>query len=92
MRLQEVTVGPKYQVVIPKSVREIVSGIKKGHKVMVCPLNQYAVKIEALPAEKKWLVENYGFAATAWMDIDATTYIRQLREEWEQRLKNLPGE
>ena len=43
--MNQVTVSPKYQVVIPKKVRERV-GIKPGQKVQVIP---YMGRIELIP-------------------------------------------
>ena len=43
--MNQVTVSPKYQVVIPKKVREK-AGIKPGQKVQVIP---YMGRIELIP-------------------------------------------
>ena len=43
--MNQVTVSPKYQVVIPKKVRER-TGIKPGQKVQVIP---YMGRIELIP-------------------------------------------
>ncbi len=45
--MQQVTVSPKYQVVIPKKVREK-TGIKPGQKVQVIP---YMGRIELIPVQ-----------------------------------------
>ena len=45
--MQQVTVSPKYQVVIPKKVREKI-GIKPGQKVQVIP---YMGRIELIPVQ-----------------------------------------
>lgn len=57
-----VTVSTKYQVVIPKRVREQL-GIKPGQKVRVIP---YMGRIELIPV--KSIKESRGFLA----EIDAT--------------------
>jgi len=44
-----VTVGPKYQIVIPKSVREKVKGIKSGSKVGICAESEDTIVIKINP-------------------------------------------
>jgi len=55
--MQEVTVSTKYQVVIPKRVRDE-SGIKPGQKVQVIP---YLGRIELIPVRD--IKEARGFLA-----------------------------
>ncbi len=60
--MQQVTVSPKYQVVIPKKVREK-TGIKPGQKVQVIP---YMGRIELIP------VQNIKEARGSLKGIDTT--------------------
>ena len=60
--MQQVTVSPKYQVVIPKKVREKI-GIKPGQKVQVIP---YMGRIELIP------VQNIKEARGSLKGIDTT--------------------
>ena len=60
--MQQVTVSPKYQVVIPKKVREKI-GIKPGQKVQVIP---YMGRIELIP------VQNIKEARRSLKGIDTT--------------------
>jgi AbrB family looped-hinge helix DNA binding protein len=53
--MEEATVSKKYQVVIPKRVREIL-GIKPGQKVQVIP---YLGRIELIPVRE--IKESKGF-------------------------------
>jgi AbrB family looped-hinge helix DNA binding protein len=46
--METVTVSPKYQVVIPKKIREGM-GIKPGEKIQVIP---YENRIELIPVKK----------------------------------------
>ncbi|MCD6425778.1 MAG: AbrB/MazE/SpoVT family DNA-binding domain-containing protein [Anaerolineales bacterium] len=53
--MEQATISPKYQVVIPKKVREK-AGIKPGQKVQVIP---YMGRIELIPVRK--IQEGRGF-------------------------------
>ena len=53
--METVTVSPKFQVVIPRKVRELL-GIQAGHKVQVIP---YENRIELIPF--KSIQETRGF-------------------------------
>lgn len=75
-----VTIGPKSQVVIPKEVRKVVPSLKPGQKVTVRPLDSRSVIVE-LPA-KDWVGQTYGMHKKVWQGVDASSYIRKLREEW----------
>lgn len=85
--MQQVTViiGPKSQVVIPKKVREIASELKPSKKVVVRALNSHSVIVE-VPV-KDWVGETYGIHEKIWQNVDATDYIRKLRNEWGRNLK-----
>ena len=80
-----VTIGPKSQVVIPKRVREIASELKPSKKVIVRALNSHSVIIE-IPTHD-WVRETYGMHKKIWDGVDATDYIRKLRNEWGKNLK-----
>ena len=85
MQQQTVTIGPKSQVVIPKKVREIASELKPSKKVVVRALNSHSVIIE-IPTHD-WVGETYGMHKKIWDSVDATDYIRKLRDEWGKNLK-----
>ena len=53
--MEQATISPKYQVVIPKKVRDK-AGIKPGQKVQVIP---YMGRIELIPVRK--IQEGRGF-------------------------------
>lgn len=82
MQQTTVTIGPKSQVVIPKKVREIASELIPHKKVVVRALNSRSVIIE-VPVED-WIGETYGMHKKIWNDVDATDYIRKLRNEWKK--------
>lgn len=79
--MQQVTVGTKYQIVIPKEVRKRIKGIKPGAKVSVYPNGKNTVTIKA--EEKSWVERTRGIAKNAWKDIDTTKYLEDLRNEWD---------
>lgn len=81
-----VIVGPKSQVVIPKDVRKVANKIRPGKKVIVKPISNSSVIIEVRPAN--WTKETYGMHKNIWQGIDASEYIRTLREEWEQNYRH----
>jgi len=82
--MQLVTVGTKYQIVIPKEVRKKIKGIRPGAKVGVYPVNGETVAIKTEP--KNWLERTRGMMAEAWKGIDTTKYLEDLRNEWDKKL------
>lgn len=80
MQQTTVIIGPKSQVVIPKRVREIASELTPNKKVVVRALNSHSVIVE-VPI-KDWVKETYGMHKKVWDGVDATDYIRKLRDEW----------
>ena len=82
MQQTTVIIGPKSQVVIPKSVREIASELKPSKRVVVRALNSHSVIIE-IPTHD-WVEETYGMHKKIWDGVDATEYIRKLRDEWKR--------
>ena len=81
--MQTVTVGTKYQIVIPKEVRKKVKGLKPGAKVNVQAVDEETVKVKANP--KSWVEESYGFMKDAWKDIDPIAELEKMRDEWENK-------
>lgn len=88
--MQMVTVGAKYQIVIPKEVRKKIKGIKPGSKVGLYPVDQETVSIKV--SEKNWVEESYGFMSKAWQGIDPVKEIEKMRDEWEERLQEFEKE
>lgn len=78
----EITIGERYQAVIPKKVRKIAKKMKAGAKATVMPLDDQTVLISIKP--KSWVKETYGMHKKIWQGIDATEYIQTLRNEWTQ--------
>lgn len=87
---EEVTVkvGPKYQVVIPKKVREAWNiKIKPGQKVRISGISPWTVTMSIKPmyyrGKKTWAERTSGMLKGCWSDIEPTKYVRKIREEWD---------
>lgn len=87
--MQTVTVGPKYQVVIPKKAREIAKRIKPGRKIIVTPIDEWSVKLGVRPTAEEWVEATLGMDKESWKDVDSTEYLNKLRDEWEDRLSEI---
>lgn len=78
-----VAVSKKWQVVIPKAVRERIRGLKPGGRVEVRCEDE---RIVIVPLERSVVSTLYGLGADVWKGIDPVRYQRGLREEWEEPL------
>ncbi len=79
-----VTVGPKYQVVLPKSVRRVCRGLKAGATVRVYPLDECTVAVTL--TSKSWAEENKGGLKDVWSGIDTDKQLKKIRDEWETKI------
>lgn len=86
----QATVGTKYQIVIPKDVRKKIKGIRPGAKVVVYPNGKDTITIKT--EEKDWVERTRGIAKDAWKGIDPIAELNKMRDEWEERLKELEKE
>ncbi len=78
--MQTVTVGQKYQIVIPKEVRKKEKTIKPGTKVVVHGNGNGTVTIKTV--SQNWLEESYGAMKEAWKDINPIAELEKMRNEW----------
>lgn len=85
--MQQVTVGTKYQIVIPKEVRIKVKGLKPGSKVSIGLTDENTLVVKTDPQD--WLKRTKGIMTEAWRGIDTTAELEKMRDEWEERLKEL---
>lgn len=81
--MQQVTVGTKYQVVIPKEVRRKIKGLRPGSKVSVHSVDEKTLTIKTEP--EGWVKKSYGFMKDAWKDIDPIAELEKMRDEWERK-------
>lgn len=87
--MQLVTVGSKYQIVIPKEVRRKLKGIVPGAKVAVSLSKN---KLEVSPKQDNWVERTRGIMTNAWKGIDPAAEIDKMRDEWEEKVKELENE
>ena len=86
--MQLVTVGTKYQIVIPKEVRKKIKNLKPGKKVGVYTAkNEQFITID--PDPQSWVERTYGMMKNAWKDIDPIAEIEEMKNEWEEKLAEL---
>lgn len=71
-------VSDKYQVVIPKEIREKLA-IKRGQKLVAHVLDSYLVMHVQTSNYTKKLK---GLGKSLWKNIDPIEYIRKEREQW----------
>lgn len=88
--MQQVTVGSKYQIVIPKAVRKKIKGLKPGVKVQVKSVNEDTISITTDPLN--WIERTYGMMTEAWKDIDTIAELEKMRNEWEEKHEELEKE
>ena len=88
--MQQVTVGTKYQIVIPKEVRKRIKGLKPGQKVKIYSADENTVSIKI--TQQDWVERTYGMMTDAWKGIDPIAELEKMRDEWEERLKGFEKE
>ncbi len=83
--MEQVTIGPKYQIVIPKKLRQHSKYLKPGNKVSVKKVDEdtYLVKVQ----QGNWVEKMAGLMTEAWKEIDPIVELNKGRQEWEERLK-----
>lgn len=79
----QVTVGTKYQIVIPKEVRKKIQGLRPGTKVTIKTTEKDTITIKKVKTD--WVDRTRGLAREAWKGIDTTKYLEDLRNEWEHK-------
>lgn len=87
--MQLVTVGSRYQIVIPKEVRKKVKGIIPGAKVAVSTSKN---KVEVIPKQGDWVERTRGIMVEAWKGIDPAAEIDKMRDEWEEKVREMEDE
>lgn len=84
--MQLVTIGSKYQIVIPKEVRKKIKNLKPGGKVGVYTHDEgKSITIDLDP--QSWVDRTYGMMKDAWKGTDPIAEIEKMRDEWEERLQ-----
>lgn len=80
--MQIVTVGPKYQIVIPKKVREKIKTIRPGNKIGVRSIPDGII---LKPIAQNWSDENYGRFKKYLRG--AAEEVEKMRDEWDDNTK-----
>jgi bifunctional DNA-binding transcriptional regulator/antitoxin component of YhaV-PrlF toxin-antitoxin module len=75
----KVKVGPKYQVVIPQTIRKKIPLVPKK-KVLVEEINGV---IFILPRPSSFTEFMIGLGKEAWKGVDPKGYVKKERETWE---------
>ena len=76
----QITVGSKFQIVIPKDVRRKIQGLKPGSKVSIHA--QDGNKITVKPITQNWSDTNYGKFKKYLKG--AADEVEKMRDEWEK--------
>lgn len=85
--MQQVTVGSKYQIVIPKKVRSGMRGLRPGGTVSVGKLDDNTIAVKTEPTD--WVQRTKGMMTEAWKGIDTTAELEKMRNEWEEKLEKI---
>lgn len=75
------TVSDKYQVVIPKAVREKLD-IQKGQKLIAYIIDSCLI---LSPSSSSYTQKLAGLGQKLWAKIDPIEYVRKERQEWEKK-------
>ena len=78
--MQMAKVSSKYQIVIPKSVREALE-LRPGDRLLIVTEGDKAV-MRLRP--RSYSEHMRGLHKEVWQGIDATEYVREERKSWEQ--------
>jgi len=79
--VSEVKVSSKYQVVIPKAVREKI-GLGKGDTLIV-EVEDGTILMRRRP--ESFTEYGWGLHRGVWEGVDAESYLEELRGGWERR-------
>lgn len=81
--MQQVTVGTKNQIVLPKEVRQKIKGLKPGRKVSIYSLDDTTIAIKV--TAQNWLDSSYGVMKSLWKGNDAIEEVDRMRDEWNEK-------
>lgn len=88
--MQLVTVGTKYQIVIPKEIRKKIKGLRPGSKVVVKSLDEETAVLKT--QKQSWSDRSYGFMKAAWKGVNPASEIDKMRDEWEEKVRKTENE
>lgn len=73
------TIGSKYQIVIPKEIRQQIKQIKPGSKLNVNLLDENTIELTVAP--KNWSDANFGALKKYWRNINMIEEVEKIRDE-----------
>jgi AbrB family looped-hinge helix DNA binding protein len=76
-----VSVGQRFQIVIPKDVREQIGGLLPGEKIVVHAYTPTSFILSKTSAS--WIERTKGIAKEAWKKVDTTRFLEGIRDEWD---------
>lgn len=79
----QVTIGSKYQIVIPKEVRSKIKDLRPGDKAVVRLADQETITIKKV--KTNWFAATRGLMKKAWSGLDTTRYLEDLRNDWHKK-------
>lgn len=79
MRTQAVKLSSRYQILIPKRVREAL-GLRPGDRLLV---DIDGGKVVLRPRPRSYSRHLRGLHKEIWQDLDATEHVRRERESWD---------
>jgi len=85
--MQQITIGTKNQIVIPKDVRKKIKGFMPGAKVIVTSVKNQTITLKKV--EESWAKRTSGLMTKAWNGRDTEKELNKIRDEWNEKLTNL---
>lgn len=79
----QVTVGTKYQIVIPKEIRKKIKDLRPGSKLVVNSIDDKTILIKQV--NQNWMAKSRGLMKDAWKNIDPNAELEKMRDEWEYK-------
>lgn len=80
--MQQVTIGTKNQIVLPKEIRKKIKGLQPGRKVSVYSVNEDTITIKV--SDKNWLENSFGAMKGIWKGRDLAKELEKMRDEWDE--------
>lgn len=75
-------ISTKYQIVIPKSIRDKVANVKPGNEVCISVKDDDSIEINT--KKTSWISKYVGKLPKGYYGKDPTKYISNLRDEWDE--------
>lgn len=75
-------ISTKYQIVIPKNIRDVVDNVKPGNEVYVSVKDSDSIEIKT--KKTSWVNKYSGELPKGYYGEDSTEYVSNLRDEWDE--------